>query len=236
MRLKQKPAIAGFTLLDLVMIVAAVCVIGYLLMPRLTGGKTPATRINCRNNLKQVGLAYRQWAIDHNDKFPMEVSVTNGGAMEAVLSGDTALVFRVMSNELNTPKLLFCQTDKRRVQANSFTRATTRNNDPFLNNSNVSYFVGLDASPSAPQMLLSGDDNWLIGGRESNIGVGRNGLPVRPGLLPWETNTLVAWSDARHARQGNVGLADGSVQGWSSSKLAEGLRQTGITTNRLVFP
>jgi prepilin-type processing-associated H-X9-DG protein len=97
-----------------------------------------------------------------------------------------------------------------------------------VNNSNVSYFVGVDASESAPQMVLSGDDNWLIGGPR--------GVPVKPGLLLLATNAPVAWSETRHKQQGNVGLADGSVQGWSSSKLTEGLILTGVATNRFVFP
>ena len=30
-----------------------------------------------------------------------------------------------------------------------------------------------------------------------------------------------------HAKQGNVGLADGSVQGWSRSRLQDALKNTG---------
>lgn len=77
-------------------------------------------------------------------------------------------------------------------------------------------------------MVLSGDDNWLIGGPR--------GVPVKSGLLSLATNTPVAWSETRHQRQGNVGLADGSMQGWSNSKLTEGLIHTGAATNRFVFP
>jgi len=55
-----------------------------------------AERIQCVNNLKQVGLAFRIWAGDHRDKFP------------------TSLV--VMSNELSTPKILVCPSDSARQQ------------------------------------------------------------------------------------------------------------------------
>jgi prepilin-type processing-associated H-X9-DG protein len=84
-------------------------------------------------------------------------------------------------------------------------------------------------------MFLAGDDNLLVGGQAGYYG-GVNGAPVKPGLLSLWTNSPVAWADSRHRKQGNVGLADGSVQGFSSSKLAEGLRNTGVVTNRLVFP
>jgi len=225
-------------LADLVMTLAALSVMAFLLWPRPTGCKAKATRITCTNNLKQIGLAYRQWAIDHGDKFPTEVPITNGGAMEAVLAGDVAMVFRVMSNELDTPKILFCPTDKRRIQATAFATVVTkedRRSVPFLSNSNISYFVGLAVSPSTPEMFLAGDDNWLIGGQAGYYG-GVNGSPVKAGRLSLWTNSPVAWADSRHGKQGNLGLADGSVQGFSSNKLAEGLRHTEVATNQFVFP
>jgi hypothetical protein len=53
-----------------------------------------AERIQCVNNLKQLGLAMRVWAGDNKDKYP------------------TSLV--VMSNECNTVKILICPGDKAR--------------------------------------------------------------------------------------------------------------------------
>jgi hypothetical protein len=58
--------------------------------------KARAERIQCVNNLKQVGLAFRIWAGDNNDKYP------------------TSLV--VMSNELSTTKILVCPSDTARQQ------------------------------------------------------------------------------------------------------------------------
>jgi prepilin-type N-terminal cleavage/methylation domain-containing protein/prepilin-type processing-associated H-X9-DG protein len=52
------------------------------------------------------------------------------------------------------------------------------------------------------------------------------------------TNGIAAWMDnSQHQKQGNVALADGSVQGFSISKLREALRNTGdANNNRLLFP
>jgi len=40
-------------------------------------------------------------------------------------------------------------------------------------------------------------------------------------------NILVGWLDNMHSKQGNVGLADGSVQQYSRSRLQEALRNSG---------
>ncbi len=238
MKLKPRNSPCGFTLTDFIVIIAILTLVVAVLLPGMTGNKARPGQINCTINLQQVGVAYRQWAIDHNDKLPVEVSITNGGAMEAVLAGNVAAVFQVMSNELSTPKVLFCPEDRRRIQATTFFQTTAagrgHQNDRFSNNSNVSYFAGLDFTPTTSNGFLSGDDNWLTGGEVWNVAF--KGVPVPSGVLSVWTNTAVAWSDARHQKHGNVVLADGSVQSFSGSKLAEALRNTGVATNRLAFP
>jgi len=214
----------GFTLVELMITIVVLVVLALLLLPA-HHKPVSAKRITCTNNLRQIGLCYRQWAIDNADRFPMAVSVTNGGAMEAVTLGNLALIFQVMSNELITPKILFCPADQRRVPATTFANPTVKRAVTFQGNANLSYFVGLDSDETTPQMMLSGDDNLLV-----------SGAAVKPGILSLWTNTPVAWSEKRHEKQGNVGLADGSVLGWSTSKLADGLRNTGMATNRLVVP
>lgn len=240
MKLSQRNARGGFTLVDFLVIVAVLAVLIAVLLPALAGPKHHKPGLRCSNNLKQVSLAFRQWGLDNNDKLPMEVSVTNGGAMEAAIAGDLATVFRVMSNELSTPKILFCPEDKRRIQATTFSKAAPDGGIAqgvyFSNSSNASYFVNLNSDSSTPQMLLLGDDNWLVGGKATISGVAIKGVAVKPGILSLWTNTPVAWSEARHDKKGNIGLADGSVQAFTSSKLAEALRNTGAATNRLAFP
>ena len=226
MRNKTPEPAGGFTLVDLLLIVAAIIGLAAIVLPYLARTNQRSPRISCTNHLKQVGLAFRIWAGDNNDKFPTQVSSTNGGAMELAATGNVAAVFLVMSNELSTPKILFCPTDRIRQQATVF--ASTH-----PGNTNVSYFVGLDATDTAPNMFLAGDDNFLVGStRKGDVG----GAPARSGILSLTTNTPIAWSETRHEKQGNVGLADGSVQGFSSTALRTALANTGVETNRVVMP
>ena len=207
---------SAFTLVALLVIVAVLAILAAMLLPALAKAKTKSTRINCVNNLKQNGLAFRIWAGDNGDKYPMDVPMARGGTKEFADGADTFRHFQVMSNELSTPKILICPADTRSV-ADNFAR---------LKNQNVSYFVGLEANDANPQRFLDGDRN-LTDASESQNGI----LKLVPG-------GPIGWTSAIHNNQGNVGLADGSVQQYSSSALREALRNSGDPTNiwRIALP
>jgi prepilin-type processing-associated H-X9-DG protein len=182
---------------------------------------TASDRINCVNNLKQIGLALRIWEGDNNNHYPMAVSVTNGGAMELIAGGNVAGSFLVASNELSTPRILVCPADLKRLPAKNFGNG--------FDNSHVSYFLGLDAMETFPQMILSGDDNLAV-----------DGVPAKPGVADIPTNDMVSWTPERHRGGGNIGHADGSVMEASSAGLQTALLNavngTPFTTNRLAIP
>ena len=200
----------GFTLVALLIIVAIVAILAAMLLPALASAKRKAQRINCVNNLKQCGLSFRIWSGDNNDKYPM-AAFDSFGTQELV-----ARYFQVMSNELSTPKVLICPADTRMAVLN-FAR---------LKNQNVSYFIGLDADEADPQRFLDGDRN-IVGAAAPENGI----LKLVPG-------GPVGWTAAMHSNQGNVGLADGSVQQFSNSGLRTALKYSGDPTNtwRLAMP
>src|SRR3954464_12020781 len=101
----------GLTLIEVfvVTVVLSILVLLFMGVPN-QGGKTHGLRIQCVNNLKQTGLAFRIWAEDQTSTFPMQLSTTNGGTMEFTTGLNAYRHFQVMSNELSTPKVLFCPT------------------------------------------------------------------------------------------------------------------------------
>ncbi len=218
-------------MLDLLLIIAAALGIIFVILPNMARSRAPSSRVSCVNNLKQVGLSFRQWGLDNEDKFPMQVSATNGGAMEQARLGSAYAVFLVMSNELSTPKILICphESNPKRKAANTFAPTVPAGNPsgkiPFSASNNLSYFVGLDAGETEPNTIIAGDDNFMIG-------------KVRPhtGLFLLDTNSPVKWTKERHISSGNLALADGSVQNYSTPAFRAALIKTGIATNRLAMP
>ena len=147
----------------------------------------------------------------------MSVSVTNGGVMELTGGLEAWKTFLVMSNELSTPKIFMCPEDTEHFSATNFSVGFSAQN--------ISYFIGLDADESNPQILLSGDDNFAVGG-----------VPVKSGRLDLTANTPVTWTAARHHFAGNIAVADGSVQQLSQNELKHAIQQTTLMTNHLAIP
>jgi len=61
-------------------------------------------------------------------------------------------------------------------------------------------------------------------------------LPLQGGFLCLPTNRLAGWTHKIHVNQGNIGLADGSVQGLTTPRLQQALVSSGTATNRLAMP
>jgi len=197
-------------------VITVLAILAALLLPALARARQKAKRVQCVNNLKQDGLAFRLWSGDNGGQYPMSVSTNQGGTMEFDIGADTFRHFQVMSNELNKPKILVCPADTRDA-ASGFIR---------LQNRNISYFVGLEANELYPQRFLDGDRN-VTGDRRLEKGI----LKVVPGRR-------LGWTQAMHVNQGNLGLADGSVQQLSNSGLNAALRDSGEATNvwRIALP
>ena len=211
--------ICGLTMIDVLAVIAIVIVLAALLLPVLAASNRRSSRLNCVSNVKQVNLAFRIWEDGNNNKYPMAVSVTNGGAMEFIERGDVADCFRVMSNELSTPKVLICPMDREHVPAMDF--------GANFNNSHISYFVSPDAEETYPQMIMTGDDNFST-----------NGVQLNPGVV--ELSTQFSWTKKRHINIGNIGYADDSVSEVSDNGLEQAIvlstNGTDVLTNRIAIP
>lgn len=229
MKLSPTPqSLRAFTLTELAMVCVALLILGVLMMYYLAMSKSHPShkRVTCANNLKQIGLAYKVFANDNDDKFPFLVtnSLAFGNVTQAWLH------FQAMSNECGSAKILTCPSDGERLRniVSDFGMGPTATSFSLASKSNaaVSYTASLDGDETLPNVILSSDRNLLT--NRFNM-AGR--LFLASSNLP-----AASWTTNQHNGAGNFALSDGSVQQVTSSGLAWQIQHQGLATNRLLLP
>lgn len=223
----------AFNRVDLIATIGLVLIVAVLTVRHLSGkhsaARDKAERIKCAGNHKQIGLAFKVFANDHDDKFPYLVtnSLGYGNVTQAWLH------FQAMSNECGSAKILVCPSDRERwnILMSDFGLGPTATATSLSSKSNraVSYTIGLGADETQPNAILASD---------RHVEVTPFNLEGR--LFRFITNgsQVVNWSAAQHNGAGNIALSDGSVQQVTSGGLAEQARQQSLAgvTNRLLLP
>jgi prepilin-type N-terminal cleavage/methylation domain-containing protein/prepilin-type processing-associated H-X9-DG protein len=211
----------GFTLIELLVVIAIIAVLIALLLPAVQSAREAARRIQCTNNMKQMGVALHNYHSATNI-FPMGASLNNDGTITA---------FALVGNQSFSAHALMLPYLEQTVIYNSL------NFNWGVNEANSSYSFFCNSTGAFSQILAfvcpsdgnagqpdknntSNTNNYLAcTGTTMNFG----NVKAAPGFISttpgfnWPTTGLFAWAKAytiasvTDGTSNTIALAEGAV-------------------------
>jgi len=184
----------GFTLIELLVVIAIIAILAALLLPALGAAKESGRRIQCVNNMRQLGLSLKMYAGDNSDLYPPRLDATRWPSR--LQSGYQSLA------------ILICPTDSHKGVPATFTNSPGADGAPrsyFINGWN-DYFV---------ESLSPGDFNLYMDGLYP-AGALKESVVVNPSA------TIIFGEKKNAAEDYFMDLLEGNVVGNDVDRLEHG--------------
>jgi len=69
---------SGFTLIELLVVIAIIAILAAILFPVFAQAREKARQASCQSNLKQIGLAFKMYVQDYDEKWPRADPIPGG--------------------------------------------------------------------------------------------------------------------------------------------------------------
>ena len=210
----------AFSLIGMLVVIAIIGVLAAVLLPILGQAKAKAHRVKCAAQLGQIGQAFINYAQDHEDRLPWQLTASQSreafGKYEDDFSMDHAAMFSLpdIRRDLTTAAILLSPCDPGRAPANGKSREQWNKIDPLkgrmLPANAISYVLIDGADIARPTTVLATTRNLstcnLRTARWRGTDESEPGPETMAGL---------------NRSQGQIVLADGSARLSSDTDLGE---------------
>jgi prepilin-type N-terminal cleavage/methylation domain-containing protein/prepilin-type processing-associated H-X9-DG protein len=184
----------GFTLMELLLVIAIIAILAAMLLPALSRAKGKARQIACLNHLKQLALATVMYTTDHENHFPSSNSPDKWP--QAIRPGYENL------------RILMCPEDRSIAGAATNTVSADLAPRSFLINAWTDYFDTLPQPVKhevMPESALQHPSDTILFG-EKEEGHGDFLMDLRTG------NEMTVLDQSRHGGGANYSFADGRAR------------------------
>ena len=221
----------GLTLIELLVVIAIIAILAGMLLPALAKAKSKGQSIHCVNNLKQLQLGWRMYAMDQSDRLPPNIespdSATGGfkslpgSWVVGNAQTDTTvsnLQIGVLYSYLNSVAVYRSPSDKSTLAGQpSLPRTRSYSLDCYLNNDATRSGIppGPWSKTKTAELRNPAQVFTFIDEHEQSIDEGSfiNTSPEVVAQPDWVNNWAKMPSD-RHNRGASVAFADGHTVPW----------------------
>ena len=192
----------AFTLIELLVVIAIIGILASLLLPVLAKGKLKAKESASKNNLAQLGLAFRMFVEDNENTLP----VTQGSTITVTtfinpIDPDKSVLLPYLGGELTTMnRLLVCPLDNGYATRGFSGQAGVLYPYSFSQNSNSSARL-IDSIRDPQTFAVIGEEAGSTGAAEANA-------PYAINDMYWRNDPGIGGPDALTTRHCADGVPD----------------------------